>query len=312
MCTLRFDTRAAAWGAPAEDRYAAAVDMCQWAETRGAVLAVLSEHQGADDGHLPAPLILASAIAARTSQLAILVAAVPIPLWDPVRLAEEISVPDLISRGRVSYPLGVGHRPDEYEHFGLDMAARGRIADEIVAALGPMVRGADVTFRGRQVRVTPRCASPDGPLMLIAGGSTAAGRRVGLGFISQTAEPALKLYYESQCSQHGHQPGMFQGPVPGAPTTVFVADDVDEAWDELGPHLLHGAVMAASYRPHDDSVASINRADSVAALRAEDGPYRILTPQQAADYAQPLPLHPLCGGLAPEVAWRYLRDATAQ
>ena len=315
MCTLRFDTRAAAWGAPAEDRYAAAVDMCQWAETRGAVLAVLSEHQGADDGHLPAPLILASAIAARTSQLAILVAAVPIPLWDPVRLAEEISVPDLISRGRVSYPLGVGHRPDEYEHFGLDMAARGRIADEIVAVLGPMVRGADVTFRGRQVRVTPRCAAPDGPLMLIAGGSTAAARRAGrsgLGFISQTAEPALKLYYESQCSQHGHQPGMFQGPVPGAPTTVFVADDVDEAWDELGPHLLHDAVMAAPYRPHDDSVASINRADSVAALRAEDGPYRILTPQQAADYAQPLPLHPLCGGLAQEVAWRYLRDATAQ
>lgn len=307
--------RAPDWAAPAADLYAAAVDMCQWAETRGAVLVVLSEHHGADDGHLPAPLILASAIAARTSQLAILVAAVPIPLWDPVRLAEEISVLDLISRGRVSYALGIGHRPEEYEHFGVDMAARGRIADEIVAGLGPMVRGADITFRDRQVRVTPRCGSPDGPLMLIAGGSKAAARRAGrygLGFISQTADPALKQYYESQCSRHGHQPGMFQGPVPGSPTTVFVADDVDGAWDELGPHLLHDAVMAASYRPHDDSVASISRADSVAALRAEGGPYRILTPQQAADYAQPLPLHPLCGGLAPEVAWRYLRNATAQ
>ena len=315
MFTLRFDMRAPDWAAPAADLYAAAVDMCQWAETRGAVLVVLSEHHGADDGHLPAPLILASAIAARTSQLAILVAAVPIPLWDPVRLAEEISVLDLISRGRVSYALGIGHRPEEYEHFGVDMAARGRIADEIVAGLGPMVRGADITFRDRQVRVTPRCGSPDGPLMLIAGGSKAAARRAGrygLGFISQTADPALKQYYESQCSRHGHQPGMFQGPVPGSPTTVFVADDVDGAWDELGPHLLHDAVMAASYRPHDDSVASISRADSVAALRAEGGPYRILTPQQAADYAQPLPLHPLCGGLAPEVAWRYLRNATAQ
>ncbi len=48
------------------------------------------------------------------------------------------------------------------------------------------------------------------------------------------------------------------------------------------------------------------------ALRADGGPYRILTPQQAADYAQPLPLHPLCGGLAPEVAWRYLRRAAAE
>lgn len=100
--------RAPDWAAPAADLYAAAIDMCGWAETRGAVLALLSEHHGADDGHLPVPLILASAIAARTRNLAILVAAVPIPLWDPVRLAEEIAVLDLISRGRVSYALGWG------------------------------------------------------------------------------------------------------------------------------------------------------------------------------------------------------------
>src|ERR1700750_3183251 len=87
MFTLRFDMRAPDWAAPATDLYAAAIDMCAWAETRGAILAVLSEHHGADDGHLPTPLILASAIAAKTKQLAILLAAVPIPLWDPVRLA---------------------------------------------------------------------------------------------------------------------------------------------------------------------------------------------------------------------------------
>src|SRR5271156_7084309 len=99
MFTLRFDMRAPAWGAPAADLYAAAVDMCAWAETRGAIVAVLSEHHGAADGHLPTPLILASAIAARTKQLAILLAAVPIPLWDAIRLAEEMTVLDLIIRG---------------------------------------------------------------------------------------------------------------------------------------------------------------------------------------------------------------------
>jgi hypothetical protein len=66
MFTLRFDMRAPSWAGPAADLYGAAIDMCAWAETRGAVLAVLSEHHGADDGHLPAPLMLASAIAART------------------------------------------------------------------------------------------------------------------------------------------------------------------------------------------------------------------------------------------------------
>ncbi|KKC06196.1 LLM class flavin-dependent oxidoreductase [Mycobacterium nebraskense] len=318
MFTLRFDMRAPDWAGPAADLYAAAIDMCAWAETRGAVLAVLSEHHGAEDGHLPAPLTLASAIAARTHTLAILLAAVPIPLWDPVRLAEEMSVLDLISRGRVSYAFGVGHRREEYDHFGVDMATRGRAADEILAVLRPLVCGEPVEYHGRTIRVTPACGSPGGPMMLIAGGSKAAARRAGrygLGFVSQTEWPGLKEFYEAQCRAHGHEPGMVQFPVGGVPTAVFVADNLDEAWHVLGPHLLHDAVMAASYRPHDDSVASITRADSVAALREEGGgPYRVLTSDEATDYVRggrPLPLHPLCGGLAPDVAWPYLERAAA-
>lgn len=315
MFTLRFDMRAPGWGAPPTDLYAAAIDMCAWAETRGAVMSVLSEHHGADDGHLPAPLLLASAIAARTRTLAILLAAVPIPLWDPVRLAEEMTVLDLISRGRVSYEFGIGHRDEEYDHFGADMATRGRKADEILAVLGPLVRGEAVEYQGRTVRVTPACASPNGPMMLIAGGTEAAARRagrLGLGFVSQTESPTLKDFYEAQCRAHGHEQGIVQFPVPGHPTTVFVADDVDRAWDALGPHLVHDAVMAASYRPDDDSVASITRADSVDALRDEGGPYRIFTPDEATEYVRggrPLPLHPLCGGIAPDVAWPYLERA---
>ncbi len=317
MFTLRFDMRAPDGGAPATDLYAAAIDICEWAETRGAVLAVLSEHHGADDGHLPVPLMLASAIAARTRTLAILLAAVPLPMWDPVRLAEEISVLDLISKGRVSYAFGVGHRREEYDHFGIDMSTRGRVADEVLDVLGPLVRGEPVEYRGRTVRVTPPCGSPDGPMVLIAGGSRAAARRAGrrgLGFVSQTASPGLKEYYEEQCRAHGHAPGIIQFPQPDAPTAVFVADDVDEAWDELGPHLLHDAKMAASYRPHDNSVASISRADSVDALRQEAGPYRIFTAGEAIDYVRGgrlLPLHPLCGGVAPDVAWPYLERAAA-
>ena len=317
MFTLRFDMRAPEWAGPAGDLYAAAIDMCAWAETRGAVLAVLSEHHGAEDGHLPAPLILASAIAARTRSLAILLAAVSIPLWDPVRLAEEMSVLDLISKGRVWYAFGVGHRSQEYDHFGIDMTTRGRVADEILAVLGPLVRGESVEFRGRSVRVTPPCGSANGPMVLIAGGSKAAARRAGrygLGFVSQTDLPGLKEFYEEQCRAHGHEPGMIQFPVRDAPTAVFVADDVDEAWDVLGPHLLHDAVTAASYRPHDNSVASITRADSVAALREESGPYRIFTADEATEFVRggrPLPLHPLCGGVAPDIAWPYLKSAVA-
>jgi alkanesulfonate monooxygenase SsuD/methylene tetrahydromethanopterin reductase-like flavin-dependent oxidoreductase (luciferase family) len=317
VLTLRFDMRVPDWAGPAEGHYAAVSDMCEWAETRGAALAVLSEHHGADDGHLPTPLILASAVAARTHQMAILLAAVPLPLWDPVRLAEEISVLDLISAGRVSYAFGVGHREEEYTHFGVEMAARGRLADEYLGVLIALLRGEPVDFRGRRVRVTPRCASPDGPPILIAGGSKAAVRRAaahGLGFISQIDRPELKSYYEAQCRRLGTVPGFVQFPVSDAPTVVFVADDVDQAWEQLGPHLLHDAAMAAAYRHGDDSVASITGAQTVAELRVVRGPYRILTPAVATEFVRAgtsLPLHPLCGGIDPEVAWRYLRTAVA-
>jgi len=315
MFTLRFDMRAPDWAGMAGDLYAVSVEMCAWSEDRGAVLAVLSEHHGTEDGHLPAPLLLASAIAARTSQLRIMLAAIPLPLWDPIRLAEQIAVLDLISAGRVSYAFGVGHRAEEYHHFGVDMTRRGRLADEYLPLLRRLVQGQPAEHHGTTVQVTPACGTAGGPMMLIAGGSAAAARRAGrhgLGFISQSADPALKAYYEAACTESGHQPGLVQFPTKGAPTTVFVSDDPDRAWSELGPHLLHDAAMAASYRHGDDTVASITRARSVGDLRQPDSPYRILTPVQAGEMlraGQLLPLHPLCGGIPPDLAWPYLQAA---
>jgi hypothetical protein len=45
-------------------------------------------------------------------------------------------------------------------------------------------------------------------------------------------------------------------------------------------------------------------------MRAEKGPYRILTPDEAVAQVKsgvPLLLHPLCGGCPPEFAWESLR-----
>ncbi|MEO3757257.1 LLM class flavin-dependent oxidoreductase [Mycobacterium sp. B14F4] len=315
MFTLRFDMRAPATGAPAPELYGAAVEMCEWAETRGARVAVLSEHHGTEDGHLPAPQLLATAIAARTERLAILLAAVPITFWDPVRLAEEISVLDIISRGRVSYAFGIGHRAEEYAHFGVDMRHRGALADESLALLRQLLLGDPVDVDGRRVHVTPPPVTPGGPYLLIAGGSSAAARRAarhGLGFISQVASVELREFYETECRINGFEPGLTQFPVEGAPTTVFVADDVEAAWHELGPYLLHDAEMAASYRHGEDSVASISTARSVPELREAGGPYRIFTVDEAVAYVRsgrPLPLLPLCGGVPPAVAWPYLELA---
>jgi hypothetical protein len=52
-----------------------------------------------------------------------------------------------------------------------------------------------------------------------------------------------------------------------------------------------------------------SRARGVEALRAENGSYRIFTPDEAVDRIRKhgvLMLQPLCGGLPPEIAWKSL------
>lgn len=52
MYSMRFDMRAPDFGAAASEFYAAAIDMCAWAETRGCLAAVICEH--VDEAVMPA------------------------------------------------------------------------------------------------------------------------------------------------------------------------------------------------------------------------------------------------------------------
>src|SRR5271154_5998799 len=162
MYSMRFDMRAPDFGASPVELYEAAVDMCEWAETRGCLAAVICEHHSSPDGYLPTPLILGSAVAARTKQL-MMTLVVILPFYDPVRLAEEITVLDLISKGRAGYVFGLGYRPEEYQHFGLDRKARGRIADEKLGLLRRLLAGEVVEQDGRRIKLTPLPFSPQGP-----------------------------------------------------------------------------------------------------------------------------------------------------
>ena len=135
MFIMRFDMRAPDGGAPPAELYQAALDMAAWGEEHGCLSVAVSEHHASPDGYLPAPLVLAAAIAGRTKRLPIQVAALLLPLHDPIDLAEQMAVLDLVSGGRVSYVLAVGYRPEEYAAFDRDFAARGRRMDACLEAL---------------------------------------------------------------------------------------------------------------------------------------------------------------------------------
>ena len=101
-------------------------------------------------------------------------------------------------------------------------------------------------------------------------------------------------------------------PSRDTPSVSFVADDVDGAWDELGPYLLHDARAYAAWNQDNTTSAGITTVDSVDALRAESRTHRIYSVGDAVEFVSAggmLNLSPLCGGIPPEIAWPYLRRA---
>jgi hypothetical protein len=60
-------------------------------------------------------------------------------------------------------------------------------------------------------------------------------------------------------------------------------------------------------------IASLSSARTVDDLRAEKGSYRIYSVEEAVDIVKGgglLMLQPLCGGLPPDLAWKYLKVVT--
>jgi alkanesulfonate monooxygenase SsuD/methylene tetrahydromethanopterin reductase-like flavin-dependent oxidoreductase (luciferase family) len=268
------------------------------------------------DGYLPSPLILATALAARTTTLAITVAVVVLPLYQPVRLAEDMAVLDIISAGRVSYVAAIGYVPAEYEQHGVDFRRRGRIAENALDLLLKAKTGDPFEHEGRRVHVTPRPLTPGGPRIAWGGGSAAAAARAGshgLDFMAQGGDPSLAQVYEDAARANGHQPGFCMIPPLDMATTLFVAEDVDRAWEELGSYLMHDVTSYAGLNEGRKNVASITTAATVDELRAENRTHRIVGVDEAVQMIKsgmPLQLHPLIGGLPPEIAWRYFRTVT--
>src|SRR5438067_245360 len=127
LYSIRFDFRNPSFaGTTMASRYQAALEMTEWAERLGFLSVGLSEHHGSEDGYLPSPLPLAAAMAARTSRIAIGVNAMVASFHDPLRLAEDVAVVDLISNGRFMLTVTNGYVGYEFEMFDRPIGERAK------------------------------------------------------------------------------------------------------------------------------------------------------------------------------------------
>ncbi len=120
---------------------------------------------------LPSPFTFVGAVFGATRRIAVTVSAIIEPLHDPLRLAEDIAVLDLLSAGRLVTVAGIGYRPEEYERAGVEWGRRGRLQDELLETLLAAWTGEPFPYRGRTARVTPRPYTRPHPTLLVGGSS---------------------------------------------------------------------------------------------------------------------------------------------
>ena len=306
--SLRYDLRCPSF-APGghSERYAACLDHCAWADDLGLSSVTLCEHHGIDDGFMSSPLTLAAAVAARTKRVGINIVAALVPLHDPVRLAEQCATVQIISNGRLMLVAGLGYRLEEIEMAGITGRNRGRILEENVNVLMRAWSGEPFEWKGRTIVVTPR---PEKPPHLFIGGSTekAALRaaRLGIGFFPAINDPDLEKLYRGECESRGINPGPVV--LPSGPGFVHVTNDPERDWQRIMPYALHEATSYDSWqRPGQRSTVHVD-AKTPEGIRASDA-YQVVTPQECINLAQrngSLTLHPLMGGLPPEIGWESL------
>ena len=151
-------------------------------------------------------------------------------------------------------------------------------------------------------------------MLAYGGGTEVAARRagrLGLMFMAESHDTTLAEAYRAEGGDAA--PGCFFAPA-GVPNTVFVADDPERAWAEIGGYLLLDAVSYSGWNAHREGTVSISRAPTVAELAAEKGAYQIITPAEARELisnGNALGLQPLVGGIPPDLAWPYLENAAA-
>lgn len=173
---LRYDLRSGVGDhSDLPGQYAAALAQCEWADRLGFASVTISEHHGAADGYLPAPLPFAAAIAARTQKLRIVIGALIAPLYEPLRLAEDLAVLSNLSNNRVIPVLAAGYVESEFRALGRSLRDRKRVMDALPGLLRKAWTGEPFEYEDRIVRVTPRPLTP--PPIWMGGSTEAAARR---------------------------------------------------------------------------------------------------------------------------------------
>lgn len=196
------------------------------ADEMGFDSAWLAEHHFSRYGLLGNPLLLSALLAERTKRIILGTAVLVLPFHDPVRLAEDASLLDNLSGGRMMLGIGRGYQPKEFRGFRKDPAANKELYQETVDILKLAWSESRWSYEGEHyqfedVEVYPRPLTPGGPPLIHACSSRDSYRMRGLRgepIISSPQFTPLGLMrenfasYKSALVEAGHDPADYELP----------------------------------------------------------------------------------------------------
>ncbi|MDY7094443.1 MAG: MupA/Atu3671 family FMN-dependent luciferase-like monooxygenase [Acidobacteriota bacterium] len=207
-------------GEPGE-RYRLLLDAARFADRRGFSSVWTPErHFHAFGGLYPNPSVTGAALAAITERVGIRAGSVVLPLHHPVRVAEEWSVVDNLSGGRVGLSVASGWHPDDFIFQPEAFENRKQVLEEKLEQLRQLWRGEALTWTNgageeATVRILPAPLQPEIPIWVTAAGSPETFRAAGrlgarvlthlLGQSYEQLEEKLAIYRQAW-REAGHPP----------------------------------------------------------------------------------------------------------
>lgn len=149
------------------------IEQMVWTEELGFDSIWLTEHHFIEYGLSVSPSVLAAAAAMRTRRVRIGLAAAILPFHDPIRLAEEMAMVDILSGGRLDVGVGRGNRPVEFQGYRVPQIESRERFEEALAVLVGAWTTERFAFSGRhftipEVRVIPKpLQQPHPPLYVV-------------------------------------------------------------------------------------------------------------------------------------------------
>jgi len=181
--------------------YESGLEQMLAAEALGYSSVWIAEHHFNDYGLCPAPTVLASYVAARTTTLRLGMGVSLLPLHHPVDLAEQLAVLDVVSGGRLDVGVGRGGTLQDYQTFQSERDDSRARVEEGIALMQRSWSGAPFDFTGRfhsaeGLHVRPRPVQRPHPPLYIAANSedsVLSAARLGLPTLSSFFVPIPEL-----------------------------------------------------------------------------------------------------------------------